>query len=157
LSLKIGFSLGYSAFLGFLYLHPTKALFKATLMPLDPKFESPYVTLSLENGIIYCRYTPDLHLNLEVAKACVEARIFFSKGKGYPLLIDMKGIKSTTGAARKYLATMGATLVTAGALLTGSVLNKTLGNLFLKIDMPPVPTKMFTNEEKAKLWLRQYA
>ena len=81
----------------------------------------------------------------------------FLKSKRYHLLVDMKGLKSSTGAARKYLATTGATLVTAGALLTGSVLNKTIGNLFLKIDMPPVPTKLFTNEEKAKLWLRQFA
>jgi hypothetical protein len=126
-------------------------------MPTVPKFESPYVTMSLEDGIISCRYVPDLHLTLEIARACVEARIFFTKGKGYPVLVDMRGIASSTGAARKYMATVGAAQVTAGALITGSPVNKAIGNLFLKIDLPPVPTKLFTSEEKARLWLRQFA
>lgn len=103
-----------------------------------------------------CKYADDLHVTMEVARSVVDARIVFSKGKRYPVLVDMKGVKSSTGAARKYLATTGATLVTVGALITGSALNKTIGNLFLKIDMPPVPTKLFTNEEKARAWLRQY-
>lgn len=110
----------------------------------------------MDNGILCARYEPDLHLSLDVAKACVEARIFFSKGEAYPLLVDMKGIKSTTKEARTYMATMGATLVKAGALITGSAINRTIGNLFLKIDRPPVPLRLFTSEEKARIWLRQF-
>ena len=124
--------------------------------PNETKFESPHATVWLDGGIMYCRFAADLHVSLDVARSVVERRIFFSQGKHYPLLIDMRGIKSSTGAARKYLATMGATLVTAGALITASGINKTIGNLFLKVDQPPVPTRLFTNEEKAKIWLRQY-
>lgn len=120
------------------------------------KFESPYLTLWMEGGMLFGRYAPDLHLSLAVAKACVEARIFYSKGQAYPLLVDMKGIKSTTREARRYMATIGATLVTAAALITGSAINRTIGNIFLKIDRPSVPLKLFTDEQKAMEWLGQF-
>jgi hypothetical protein len=110
----------------------------------------------LEEGILYCRYCADLDLKLEVAKSVVAARLAFSKGRYYPLLVDMRGIRSSTGAARKYLASEGVALVTAGALVIDSEIGKAMGNLFLKIDMPPVPTRLFTNEEKARMWLTQY-
>lgn len=123
---------------------------------LKDSFASPYITMWMEEDIICCKYADDLHVSLEIAKSCVEGRIFFSKGKSSALLIDMRGIKSITKDARKYMASVGATLVTAGALITGSPLNRTIGNIFLTIDKPPVPTKLFTNEQKARQWLKHY-
>ena len=105
---------------------------------------------------MYCKYADNLHVSLDVAKSCVEQRIYFSKGKSYPLLIDIKGIKSITRDAREYLASIGTTHVKAGALITGSPFNRTIGNIFLAIDKPLVPTKLFTSEEKARLWLKEY-
>ena len=116
----------------------------------------PYVSMWMDGEIICGEYARDLHLSLEVAKTCVEARLFFSKGKMRALLIDMRGIKSTTKPAREYMATIGATLVKACALITGSGFNRTLGNIFLTIDKPAVPTKLFTDEGKAREWLQQY-
>jgi hypothetical protein len=121
------------------------------------KVETPYISMWMdEEGFICCQYAKDLHLSLEAAISIVESRIFFAKGNSYPLLIDMRGIKSTTKKAREYMATIGATLVKAGALITGSAVNKTIGNIFLSIDKPLVPTKLFTNEESARQWLREY-
>lgn len=120
------------------------------------KFESPYVTMWIENGILYGRFANDLELTLPIAKACVEGRIFFSKGKSYPMLVDMTGLKSVNKQARQYMATMGATLVTAGALITRSAVSKMIGNMFLTIDKPPVPVKLFTSELKAREWLKGY-
>jgi len=114
---------------------------------------TPYVTMRIEGDIMYCRYADNLHVSLDVARAVVESRIYFAKGRSFPLLVDMRGIKSTTREARTYLATIGCTLVTAGALITGSVFNRTLGNIFLTIDKPLVPSKLFTSEDKARTWL----
>lgn len=122
----------------------------------ESRFSLPYLSMWMEGEILCGEYTKDLHLSLEVAKACVEARLFFSKGKMSVLLVDMRGIKSTTRDARQYMATIGATLVKACALITGSGFNRTLGNIFLTIDKPAVPTKLFTDKEKAKAWLQQY-
>lgn len=123
---------------------------------IKDNFQSPYLTMWMEGGILCCKYADNLRVSLEVAKSCVEGRIFFSKGKNSTMLIDMRGIKSITKEAREYMASVGATLVTAGALITGSAINRTIGNIFLTIDKPPVPTKLFTSEEKARKWLKNY-
>src|SRR5688572_15574930 len=108
---------------------------------LTDGLENPYVTMWMDENMICARYAKDLHMTLDIAKSCVGARLFFSKGKSYAMLIDMRGIKSVTAEARKYMASVGALHVKAGALITGSTLNRTLGNIFLTIDKPPVPTK----------------
>ena len=121
------------------------------------KVETPYITLWLDDeGFLCGQYANDVHLTLDIAISIVESRIYFAKGRSYRLLIDMRGIKSTTRDARKYMATIGATLVTAGALITGSPINRALGNIFLTIDKPLVPTKLFTNETSARQWLKLY-
>jgi hypothetical protein len=118
---------------------------------------TPYITLWMDDeGFLCARYAQNLHLTLEVAVSIVESRIFFAKGKSYPVLVDMRGIRSTTKKAHEYMATIGSTRVTAGALITGSPWNRTIGNLFLTIDKPQVPTRLFTNELNARLWLKQY-
>lgn len=120
------------------------------------RMETPYMTMWMEDDFICCKYNNDLHVTLEVAKACVEIRLYFSRGKKYPLLIDMTGIKSSTQDARVYLASVGTTLVKAGALIVGSAISKALGTMFLTVDKPPIPCRLFTNREKAKLWLMNY-
>jgi hypothetical protein len=127
-----------------------------TLKDQTDNSASNYVTMWMEENILCARYADNLHMTLEIAKSCVGARVFFSKGESYALLIDMKGIKSVTPEARTYMASFGTLMVKAGALITGSALNKTLGNIFLAIDKPPVPTKLFTSEEKAREWLQQF-
>jgi len=122
----------------------------------EERFETPYVTFWMDQEFLCCRYADNLHLSLDIAVFVVESRIFFAKGQSYPLLIDMRGIKSTTRQARQHMATIGATLVKGAALITGSPINRTLGNIFLKIDKPAVPIKLFTSEESARLWLMQF-
>lgn len=122
----------------------------------EERFETPYVTFWMDQEFLCCRYADGLHLSLDVAVFAVESRIFFAKGQSYPLLIDMRGIKSTTRKARQHMATIGATLVKGAALITGSSINRALGNIFLTIDKPEVPIKMFTKEGHARQWLMQY-
>lgn len=120
------------------------------------RYESPYVTMWIKNGILFANFQSNLAMTEDIARTCVEARIFFSRGHSYPLCVDMRGLASMDKGARRYMASMGATLVKAGALLTPSVLSRTIGNIFLKVDRPPVPMKLFTSEDKAEQWLRQY-
>ena len=120
------------------------------------KLVTPHITLWFQDGILYGRYTEGLDVSLEVAKELVESRIIYSEGKSCALLIDMRGIKSATLHAREYLATIGATHLKAAALIVGSKLERTTGNIFLMIDKPLVPTRLFTNEARAVGWLKHY-
>ena len=122
----------------------------------EDRYTTPYISMWKDGEIICGEFMKDIHLSLEVAKSCVDARLFFSGGKMVSLLVDMRGIKSTTKPAREYMATIGTTLVKACALITGSGFNRMLGNIFLVIDKPVVPTKLFTDKGKAREWLQQY-
>ena len=120
------------------------------------EIETPYIKLKIENGIIIGRFADDLEMDLDIAKHCVEKRIELCGGIPFALLADMRGIRSISKEAREYLAVQGAHLVKAGALLTGSWLTRTLANIFLSINRPAVPTKMFTDEAHAIEWLKKY-
>jgi hypothetical protein len=133
-----------------------KSIRDSTHEQTEFKFESVYVSLRLEEGILYCRYAPGLHLTHDVAEACMDARIQLSRGKHYPLLVDMIGVTSMSILARKYLAKEGIALVTACALVTGSAANKAMTKQFVEFDSPRVPIMLFSREEKAKQWLRRY-
>jgi hypothetical protein len=45
--------------------------------------------------------------------------------------------------------------MTKGALLTDSGFSKILGNLFLLLDKPKMPVKMFTDIDEAIAWLKK--
>lgn len=118
--------------------------------------ETPYIIIGRDENFLRCVFNDQLEVNLEVAKNCVENRIRFSNGLSYPCLIDMKGVRSISKDAREYLATEGARNIKAGALIIDSALSKMVGNIFLTINKPAVPTKLFTNELEAKEWLKKY-
>jgi hypothetical protein len=118
--------------------------------------ETTYIKIWKEGGILYSVFAEGLHIDIEIARKCVEARITFSRGISYPVFIDMKGIRSVTKEARDYLADEGSRLIKGGALLVDSALTKMLGNIFLQINKPQVPLKLFTDKDEAREWLQQY-
>ncbi len=120
------------------------------------QIETQYVRLRLENGILFGQFAPNIHMNLDIAKHCVETRINFCKHTAYPFVIDLRGIRSISKEAREYMGKEGSQYVTAGALLTNSFLAKTLGNFFLAINTPKVPSRLFDDKEKAIEWLKQF-
>ena len=79
-----------------------------------------------------------------------------SDGKIYPMLVNLKEIKSISKEARDHFSMQGRTPgVTAIAMLIKSPVSSIIGNFFLGLNKSAVPTKLFTNEEKAKAWLTQ--
>lgn len=125
-------------------------------IPVSEKVETLYYTQWSEDRLLCMAYVKNLDMNLEIAKYCVSKRIEFSRGISYPCLIDMTGIRSATKEARAYMAKEGAMLITACALIIKSPLSRILGNLFLVIDKPAVPVKLFTDYKEARKWLKQY-
>jgi hypothetical protein len=115
-----------------------------------------YMQIGIVDDIVEVIYNDKLAISLDIAKQCVKERIEFSKGKSYPMLVDARGIKTIDKAARDYLAVEGIEFVTAGAFIIGSAVTRILGNIFLMINKPKIPTRLFTNEVEALAWLSQY-
>ena len=86
--------------------------------------------------------------------AAVEA---FYNGKKFPLLVDIRNIKSISDQAREHFTLQGReSVVNAYAMVLSSSLSRMIGNFFLTFHRPAVPVKLFNREEEALEWLRGF-
>ena len=119
--------------------------------------EHDFFKIWYENGIIYEIFKKNAVLNLTLAKLVVQKRLKVSNKMLAPMFIDLRQVFSTDTSARKYMATREAVeYVTAGAFLIDNEIMRLAGNIFIKIDKPLVPVKLFTDEGKALHWLQVY-
>jgi len=110
-----------------------------------------------EEGIIQEKVHAGSIVDLEVAKEEIAAYAVLCKYEARPLLVDIRNVKSVTGEARSHLAgEEGAKVTRAVALLIGSPLSRIMGNFFLGLNKPSFPSKLFTSEEEALIWLRGF-
>lgn len=117
--------------------------------------ENEYVEIWIEDGIIYEVFKPGAVLNLEAGKKVVADRLKVSGGTTMPLFVDIRQLVSIDKETRKYMATGEALhYLCAGAFLVKSALNRLTFNAFRVFSAPSIPTKGFTDKEKALNWLR---
>lgn len=76
-----------------------------------------------------------------------------AKDKKYPLIVDLRELKTMSKDARKHFAIKDReTNVVAIALLVESSLSKMFANFYLGINRPKVPVKLFNSSYKAEQW-----
>lgn len=119
--------------------------------------DTQYARFELKDGILLIEFKPDLEIDLKAAKQIVADRKKISEGKAYPGLGDVRFIKSASKEARAYFEKEESQDgVLAGAMLVDSVFSTLLVNFFLKVTKQKMPSKMFTNKQKALQWLAQF-
>jgi hypothetical protein len=115
--------------------------------------ENEFVVIVLVDNILIGTIK-QYNVDLKVAQKAVDSRLEMCGPKSYPFLINIKSVKNVTKKARDFLASeKGCQGVVASAILINSSITSMVGNFFIKISKPLVPTKLFTNEEDAKQWL----
>src|SRR5688572_24107988 len=117
---------------------------------MSTKVETQYVKFWKEDDLMHGVYSKAVDVDISVAREVSEARIKFSEGKSYPLLFDMRGIKSVSKEARIYFADEGAKHISACALIADSAYTKTLADVFVTVNKPRMETRLFDNAAKAK-------
>jgi hypothetical protein len=116
-----------------------------------------YHTWMGEDGIARTKVKPFSNISIKEAKENSEAVNSLSAGNDYPLLIDARNIKSMTKEARDFFSMNNrSSYVIAFAIIIDSPLSKIIGNFFMGLNKPRVPTKLFTDEKDALLWLKGY-
>lgn len=115
-----------------------------------------YAHMTIEEGIFRMYYKPLKELNLPIAKQLVKDRIEFMNGQAYPSFFDIQKVESSTKEARDYMANEGNELIVASAILVSSPVLRMMANFFIKVNKPKNPTQMFTSEEQALKWLKQF-
>jgi len=108
------------------------------------------------DGILVFRYKDGVTEILESARENKEAseRLVGDRGP-VPLLIDFARAKGQTAEAREYYTSKAVPSRIRVALLIRSPVSRVLGNVYMGLTKNPVPTKLFTSEEKAVRWLRE--
>ena len=120
------------------------------------KLDTPYITLYLEDGIMYGLYKDGIRISLEIAKQVVQDRVTFCAGHSYPTMGTLKGGVILERDAREYFGTSEAVEgMTKMALLTDSLFTKVISNWYLNLSNPLVPTKVFTDKDDAVKWLKE--
>lgn len=118
--------------------------------------ENTEVTIEFEDGIVFGTFKVEI-CDLETVKRIVEYRLNATKRIPYPLIANIVSIKKITKEARDFLASKeGCEGITVFAILINSPIGSMIGNFWMRINKPLINTKIFTNEEDAKTWLKQF-
>jgi hypothetical protein len=106
------------------------------------------VVLRFRNAV---RLTRDL--TIDVARAHVAA----ANGEKRPVLADLRGLLSADRASRELAVAPDVTGATLRmAILVGNPVTRVLGGFFLRVTTPSYPTRIFSDEQEARAWLREH-
>lgn len=119
--------------------------------------ESPIFTMWLDDDGILC-FLSKIHPSqtLEDSKKLFVEIKKVSQGQKRVMLMDLTNFQMPSKESRDYGAIELPNMVIAIAFLSNSPLGAWVANVFFSIKQQPYPTKMFTDEQKAREWLKQY-
>jgi len=122
------------------------------------KVDTPTQVLWLDDdGIVHVEVKPGSVVALSDAVEAVRALAQLTGGSKRPVLVDMTRTQGIDREARNYFAGPEcAKYERASALLVNSPLTRAFGNFFLGLNKPSIPTRLFSDEVEALMWLRTF-
>ena len=110
-----------------------------------------------DDGIMRLITKPMTHSVLETSMEEVEAMMSLANGKRVPLFSDIRNMLSVSPETRTYTNSPEVVkCFTAVGMMVGNVFSRVIGSFIVGINKPSYPVKLFTDEEKALNWLKQY-
>ena len=108
-----------------------------------------------EDNILRIRMLPNSNIDIDAAKAIVEAASSISGQAKHANLIDIREMVFMSREARAYLGNQERKNVVAIAILMNSIFHNVLANLYFKFNKPRILTKEFDKEVDALDWLKE--
>ena len=115
-----------------------------------------YLQAQLKDGIVTVEYQPDVWLGLDDARWIVDSRLNFFGDLKFPVLIKSEHIRGIDQSACRYFLMEGMINFTAIAILELNTVERLLTNLLFDLYPQKIPHKVFSDEQKARIWLTQY-
>lgn len=123
-------------------------------MRMNTSFVNEYVEIYIDNDIIFINYLTE-NLSLEVSKEIVKQRLKLCCEKNFPVVVDMRKLKSIDKASREYLARPECLeKLWAGAFIVESLFQEITGTLYINLHKPSIPAKLFRKEKDAIEWIQ---
>jgi hypothetical protein len=110
-------------------------------------------SIKIEGDIVHVTFKQN-HLDYKLADDGINIRKEMTKGGQYLMFSDARKMKTASREARERMSEKdaGADII-AVAILVESSFQRIMFNFFHSIYKAPKPTKLFTNKEKALVWL----
>jgi hypothetical protein len=114
--------------------------------------------ITLDDGIVLVRVRAGAHMRPADARENLRVAVSQTDGRRRPILVDIRRCPPLAAETRHVYS--GQPLVegfTALALLIeASPLGRMMGNVYLRVARPGIPTQLFTSEASATGWLREH-
>ena len=119
-----------------------------------PETKTAWIALN-DLGLLIVRIKDGAHQSLSDAKENLALAVSEARGQRRPLLIDIRKARPLEADARHHYS--GQTLVESfsalALLIDGSPFGRMMGNVYLRIARPGIPTQLFADEGRALDWL----
>lgn len=102
-------------------------------------------------GYVYIAWHDEVEVNVNDARAALDAIAEVSSGEQLPLLVDMSSMRKIDREAREEFS--ATRTVNRVALIVRTALSRTVGSFFVGLGNPQNPTRLFTDEADALEWL----
>jgi hypothetical protein len=122
-------------------------------------FENEWVKIEHHKKYLYVYFKEnnDSELNIEAAKKIIEDSLSFTNGVIFPVINDIKNMPTHNREVREYFAGQASRSAKANAILVSSTFNRVIASFFLSLNKPLIPTKIFSDRNKAVEWLQKYS
>jgi hypothetical protein len=111
-----------------------------------------------ESGVLIVRIRAGAYQTLADAKENLSTALKRSNGLRPPILIDIRGAQPLDAEVRHHYS--GQVLVhgfsALAMLVEASPLGRMMGNVYLRIARPQIPTRLFADEARAMEWLEMF-
>lgn len=115
-----------------------------------------YTISLIEPQIVKIEVHEDAEIDLREAIDMRKKAVQLVGDKKFAILFDANHRGHITPEAREQFACKEYTDVRIGAaIVTNSLANKIIGNFFIKFNKPATPTRIFSDQHAAVIWLRE--
>jgi hypothetical protein len=119
-------------------------------------FTANNVIYEIKDGIVYIQRLARVQYVLDNFKKTIEARLNYTEGHSFPVIIFGQEMISMDKASRDFLSGDGAKNTLSRAFVVEKEQGKLQLNFFIETNKQPVPTKIFNDLESAIEWSKQF-
>ena len=118
-------------------------------------YECAEAILWKEKGeVIFVKNNEGTYVDVEHQKQKFSLIKELAGNKPHRLIVDISGVKGVSREGREYTGLIEHRVyIRSIALLVSTPLSRIIGTFIMKVNRPNLPTKLFTNLDKAKKWL----
>jgi hypothetical protein len=113
----------------------------------------------LPTGVVLTRIDAGAAQTLDNARDNLHGSIAECQGQKRPLLVDISRCQPLPPEVRHFYSgkLLTDSFLALGLLIEASPFGRMMGNVYLRVARPGIPTRLFSDEEDALGWLRDFA